>query len=185
MFAQPNASHPSGRFEQRLDLGRVIRIARRHLRLMVILFVAVIALTSAMTMTQRPVYTASVQMMIDKPSQRLLSRDSDPGAPGERTLDDGAMDTEVQVLRSPALAESVMRDLRLACPCALCVEEMSGRALLDPASVPADVLPRKVTSVGTYAMIVDWSDGHGTGIYTYGYLRGLGGRLAATVSEDV
>jgi ATP-binding protein involved in chromosome partitioning len=62
---------------------------------------------------------------------------------------------------------------------------MSGRALLDPASVPADVLPRKVTSVGTYAMIVDWSDGHGTGIYTYGYLRGLGGRLAATVSEDV
>lgn len=78
-----------------------------------------------------------------------------------------------------------VRDLRLACPCALCVEEMSGQALLNPASVPTDVLPRKITSVGTYAVIIDWSDGHGTGIYTYGYLRGLGRRLAATVSEDV
>ncbi len=78
-----------------------------------------------------------------------------------------------------------MRDLRLACPCAHCVEEMSGRPLLDPATVPAEVMPRKITSVGTYAVIVDWSDGHGTGIYTYRYLRGLGRRLAATVSEDV
>lgn len=78
-----------------------------------------------------------------------------------------------------------VRDLRLACPCALCVEEMSGQALLNPESVPTDVLPRKITSVGTYAVIIDWSDGHGTGIYTYGYLRALGRRLAATVSEDV
>ena len=78
-----------------------------------------------------------------------------------------------------------VRDLRLACPCAHCVEEMSGRPLLDPATVPAEVMPRKITSVGTYAVIVDWSDGHGTGIYTYRYLRGLGRRLAATVSEDV
>jgi ATP-binding protein involved in chromosome partitioning len=63
------------------------------------------------------------------------------------------------------------RELRLACPCAQCVEEMSGRPLLDPASVPDDVVPLRVSLVGAYAIRIDWSDGHGTGIYTYEFLR--------------
>ena len=57
--------------------------------------------------------------------------------------------------------------LRLACGCAACVEEMSGRPLLDPASVPADVRPVSIALVGTYGLRVTWSDGHGTGIYTF------------------
>jgi ATP-binding protein involved in chromosome partitioning len=59
------------------------------------------------------------------------------------------------------------RDLRLACPCAACVEEMTGRPLLDPRSVPADVRPLSVALVGAYGLRIDWSDGHGTGIYTF------------------
>lgn len=59
------------------------------------------------------------------------------------------------------------RPLRLACPCAGCVEEMSGRPLLDPAAVPADVRPLNVALVGAYGLRIAWSDGHGTGIYTF------------------
>jgi len=59
------------------------------------------------------------------------------------------------------------RALRLACPCAACVDEMSGRALLDPARVPADVRPLSLALVGAYGLRVQWSDGHGTGIYTF------------------
>ncbi|HET6577813.1 MAG TPA: DUF971 domain-containing protein [Gemmatimonadales bacterium] len=59
------------------------------------------------------------------------------------------------------------RDLRLACPCAACVEEASGRPLLDPATVPADIRPLSVALVGTYGLRVQWSDRHGTGIYTF------------------
>jgi ATP-binding protein involved in chromosome partitioning len=59
------------------------------------------------------------------------------------------------------------RALRLACPCAACVDEMSGRAILDPNSVPADVRPASLSLVGAYGLSVQWSDGHGTGIYTF------------------
>jgi DUF971 family protein len=63
------------------------------------------------------------------------------------------------------------RALRLACPCAACVEEMTGRPLLDQASVGADVRPVSVALVGGYGLRVQWSDGHGTGIYTFERLR--------------
>jgi ATP-binding protein involved in chromosome partitioning len=59
------------------------------------------------------------------------------------------------------------RPLRLACPCAACVEEMSGRPLLDPATVPADIRPVSLALVGAYGLRILWSDGHGTGIYTF------------------
>lgn len=59
------------------------------------------------------------------------------------------------------------RALRLACPCAGCVEEMTNVPILDPATVPADIRPLQVEFVGTYGIRVRWSDGHGTGIFTY------------------
>jgi ATP-binding protein involved in chromosome partitioning len=59
------------------------------------------------------------------------------------------------------------RPLRLACGCAVCSEEMTGRPLLDPTTVPADVRPLSVELVGAYGLRVHWSDGHGTGIYTF------------------
>mgnify|MGYP002780445359 CR=1 FL=1 len=65
------------------------------------------------------------------------------------------------------------RYLRLHCPCAGCVEEMSGRPLLDPAQVPADVHPFAIHYVGRYALRFDWSDGHATGIYPFDLLRRL------------
>ena len=78
-----------------------------------------------------------------------------------------------------------VRDLRLACRCALCVEEMSGRPLLDPKSVRADVTPRALSSVGNYAITINWSDGHSSGIYSFDRLRALGDSGAARVVEDV
>jgi len=66
-----------------------------------------------------------------------------------------------------------VRALRLACRCANCVDEHTGRARLDPATVPADVVPVHLKSVGRYAIQFSWSDGHDTGIYTFEQLRWL------------
>jgi ATP-binding protein involved in chromosome partitioning len=63
------------------------------------------------------------------------------------------------------------RELRLRCRCAHCVEEMSGRPLLDPAKVPQDIVARHIELVGQYAIAIRWSDGHDTGIYHFRRLR--------------
>ena len=68
-----------------------------------------------------------------------------------------------------------VRALRLACACARCVDEWSGRAMLDPATVPTDVHPLKIRGVGRYAIQIDWSDGHDSGIYPFRRLRELAG----------
>ena len=66
-----------------------------------------------------------------------------------------------------------VRDLRLACSCARCVDEWTGEEMLKPESVPEDVRPVSIQPVGRYAIQIQWSDGHDTGIYPFDRLRSL------------
>ena len=50
----------------------------------------------------------------------------------------------------------------------------TGEKRLDPATVPEDVRPVNIKSVGNYAISIVWSDGHDTGIYSYEKLKQLG-----------
>ncbi len=70
--------------------------------------------------------------------------------------------------REVAVPAFRLRDL---CPCAQCVEEGTGRKVLDPATIPADIRPVQVAAVGNYAIQITWSDGHSTGIYSWRSLR--------------
>ena len=63
--------------------------------------------------------------------------------------------------------------LRARCPCAGCVEEWSGRRVVGESQVPDDVKPLRMHEVGRYAVQIDWSDRHGTGIYSWDYLLKL------------
>ncbi len=125
--------------------------------------------------------------------------DSNDGAPA--WIDDavrpaGVRNTPIGLRRRDGRTLSVLwedgqrhdfdvRDLRLLCLCALCVEEMSGRKLLDPKSVRPDVSPRVISSIGNYAIGIHWNDGHSSGIYSFDHLRKSGDRAAAKVVEDV
>jgi DUF971 family protein len=65
--------------------------------------------------------------------------------------------------------------LRDQCPCAGCIDEHTGKKTLDPATIPADIRPLEIRPVGNYAIQFQWSDGHGSGIYTWTLLRRLSG----------
>lgn len=67
------------------------------------------------------------------------------------------------------------RDLRLACPCAACVNEINGQRTLKPDSVPQEIKILSRQTVGRYALNIAFSDGHATGLYGFEYLRKLAG----------
>ena len=113
MYLTPNAARQPAAAEPILDLARVLRMGRRHLRLMAGVFLGILAVTAAVTMTTKPVYTGSVQLMMDKPGAKLLTEDDNKNSLSQGALDASAVETEVEMLRSPALAETVVRNLQL------------------------------------------------------------------------
>lgn len=62
-------------------------------------------------------------------------------------------------------------ELRGLCPCAGCVNELTGVRTHDPASVDPELQQSDVRMVGNYAITVRFADGHDTGIFPFRYLR--------------
>ncbi len=85
---------------------------------------------------------------------------------------DRSGETEARILW-PGGAVTVWpaRELRLSCPCALCVDEVTGRRTLDPDTVPADVRLTGARLVGRYAVEFLFSDGHRNGFFSFAFLR--------------
>jgi len=67
------------------------------------------------------------------------------------------------------------RDLRIACRCAKCRDEVTGARVLDPATVQLDIAVTRIWSVGNYALGFAFGDGHDTGIYTFKQLHAMQG----------
>ena len=71
--------------------------------------------------------------------------------------------------------------LRDRCPCATCNDERERKEQEKAKGVSSDLLPMykpkvragSATAVGTYAIQINFSDNHSTGIYSFGYLRSI------------
>ena len=57
--------------------------------------------------------------------------------------------------------------LRGECPCAVCVDEMTGKRILDLSTIPANLTIKDMQLVGHYAVKIVWSDDHDTGLFTW------------------
>ena len=58
-------------------------------------------------------------------------------------------------------------ELRYECPCASCVDEHSGKRVIQKTSIKPDIAPKGVEVIGRYALKIDWNDGHSTGMYHF------------------
>ncbi|HRA89800.1 MAG TPA: DUF971 domain-containing protein [Planctomycetaceae bacterium] len=65
------------------------------------------------------------------------------------------------------------RTVRQNCRCAVCVDEFSGKQLLDLDSVPEDLGLLEISLCGNYALRVRWSDNHDSGLFTWNHLRSI------------
>lgn len=70
--------------------------------------------------------------------------------------------------------------MRIECPCAFCVSEVTGKRLLDPETVPDDLQLKDMQPTGNYAYRLLFSDGHHSGIFKLELLRALSEQHAAT-----
>jgi len=129
-----------------------------------------------------------VESMPDSPSARAFFRVAENIAAGVSTLNLGGAATDrpepaEMTQPSPTQIRIVWKDghesvytgyaLRLACPCAGCVDELSGMRRLREGSISKDMHPLAMEPTGRYAVRFHWSDGHSTGFYTYEHLRAL------------
>ena len=58
-------------------------------------------------------------------------------------------------------------ELRFECPCAACVDEMTGKRTLRREALKPDMKIVKIEPVGRYGIHIEWSDGHRTGMYHF------------------
>jgi DUF971 family protein len=72
--------------------------------------------------------------------------------------------------------------LRRRCPCAQCAGEkdLLGNVHKSPNAGlrPASFQLKRCAAVGGYGIQPEWMDGHGSGIYSFSYLRSLGSDAA-------
>ena len=62
-------------------------------------------------------------------------------------------------------------DLQRKCPCAGCTDEVTGKRMHNPENIPEDQRAHKITSVGRYALRIQFKTGCSNGIYSFSMLR--------------
>ncbi len=89
-------------------------------------------------------------------------------------------DGKLKILWADGSATSFPFDfLRNRCPCALCVDEWSGKRKHLILLLPSNFRPMTVEPVGNYAIQIGWSDSHNTGIYSFRGLKEMAVELEA------
>ena len=94
-----------------LDLKALLRVVLKHK--WVLLSVALLCLAAAVvkSLTSTPLYQATATLQIDRPQGRIVSfKDADSGQDYEDYM---ALPTQIELLRSRALAERVIDELNL------------------------------------------------------------------------
>jgi ATP-binding protein involved in chromosome partitioning len=64
-----------------------------------------------------------------------------------------------------------LSELQKQCPCAACVDEVTGKRLISKQEVDAFVQASRIINVGRYALRIEFTSGCSKGIYSFDELR--------------
>lgn len=109
--ALPPPIPPTGR---ELSVGFLLGMCRRHLLLIAVWIVVVVAITIAIVYSLQPRYRAEATLIIDTRVQQITNLKSAVSTPFTTQDTAPAMRNEVQILDSPDLAAQVIEKLNLA-----------------------------------------------------------------------
>jgi succinoglycan biosynthesis transport protein ExoP len=110
--AAPINAYPAYPTEEREGgaFGNVAAMLRRRVRLVLIVFLGIVAAGVGLTLLQTPKYSATALLMINpNPDQVVSEKQSLTSS----RADAGSVDSEIEVLKSPALAARLASELKL------------------------------------------------------------------------
>ncbi len=96
-----------------LDLQRVLSSLRRHLRLFIGIALTVMILVALVTLTSPPRYASTATVLINEHTADVLNLKALEARTQDVGVDSSAVDTQVEILRSRALASRVVDQLNL------------------------------------------------------------------------
>jgi succinoglycan biosynthesis transport protein ExoP len=102
-------SAPSGE-RITIDLRQISSVLRRRWRSFAVAAVIIMAADAAITILPAPQYTATAEVMLNRRNTKITNNDNVLSA---LPADSQAVDTEVQILKSPQLSHRVVASLRL------------------------------------------------------------------------
>ncbi len=85
--------------------------------------------------------------------------------------------SEFEIVWSDRTDRLPFRFVRGRCPCAVCVNEMTGERKFGVEAAGVDVAPTGVEPTGNYALKILWNDGHHTGLFSWTYWRNIADEL--------
>ena len=83
---------------QEIDLRAILGVLRRRIKLIAVTVLVILIVTTGVTFSLKPQYTASTLIMVDPSRKDLLSEDAMLGA--SSSADSARVDSEVEIVRS-------------------------------------------------------------------------------------
>ncbi|WP_052951883.1 GumC family protein [Devosia soli] len=97
--------------EQEIDLRAILGVLRRHIRLIVLVVVAVLVVTGGVVYSLKPEFTATTLVYVDTARKDLLDPDALTGV--SSSADNARVDSEVEIVRSIPTLLRVIQDANL------------------------------------------------------------------------
>ncbi|KAL3781145.1 hypothetical protein ACHAW5_002411 [Stephanodiscus triporus] len=115
------------------------------------------------TSPQAEIYRQLAKSVVSEVAKAKYGKGKDGGRPNVMYVSEKH---SIQVVKEGHESTISPAELRRGCRCAACVEELTGKQILNPKSIPESVRPLSMSPTGNYALSVDWSDGHRS-LYPY------------------